>query len=595
MTTVANTRSFKHIKYVGNRPKNDQDNSCREKLCHLVRDIGCFHELCAEKLYLVNLAKDEDPRAFCEQNASDPRCPFIFWGFHDNPNMTYEAFNMDFGPFNLATTHQFCSQIKVWLDTQALRDPDKFIVVVLDDRDTKRKLNATLLVAVAAMILLNLTDQEVIQRLNFFMTYKAKPGEIEKELVFREKKKFTDVSGNPSLMSLTLEDCIKAFYAAIQFKFYEYFEFDHAEYLFYETVMSGDLNWIVPGKILAFAGPSDKPFYNIVYRKHPPKFYYHYFKDHNVTTIIRLNEPEYESSGFQEIGFDHHDLIFPDGYPPTSTIAAKFIKIVDEAKGAVAVHCYAGIGRTGTLIAAYLMARYDFSPQMATAWTRICRPGSVIGEQQDWLFTKFDRYTINKSPAKAAKNRKLKHGQASELVKGNVKAELNSKMTYAMAEKTYGQAKALVLTKKQRDNVDRPCTRNSSLLRCKDEEDSSRNTSQQVKKTDVILDLGKAIPIMLNLNDFKGLADGEHPKYYHIKDGRYIWKVKFPKPGYVALKHDFNKDMHESFGCVIDHIFREPILDFKYEQEDNIPTSGVETLPRLKPIVYFSLSVRAHE
>jgi cell division cycle 14 len=49
------------------------------------------------------------------------------------------------------------------------------------------------------------------------------------------------------------------------------------------------------------------------------------------------------------------------------------------------VHCKAGLGLTGTLIAVYLVLRHGFTALEAMGWLRILRPGFVIGEQQHYL------------------------------------------------------------------------------------------------------------------------------------------------------------------------------------------------------------------
>ncbi len=56
-----------------------------------------------------------------------------------------------------------------------------------------------------------------------------------------------------------------------------------------------------------------------------------------------------------------------------------------EVEGCVAVHCRAGLGRTGTLAALWLMRSAGFPARAAVGWLRVVRPGSVVGPQQPFL------------------------------------------------------------------------------------------------------------------------------------------------------------------------------------------------------------------
>ena len=45
----------------------------------------------------------------------------------------------------------------------------------------------------------------------------------------------------------------------------------------------------------------------------------------------------------------------------------------------------AGLGRTGSLLGCWLMREWGWKATEAIGWLRLCRPGSVIGGQQEWM------------------------------------------------------------------------------------------------------------------------------------------------------------------------------------------------------------------
>jgi len=150
----------------------------------------------------------------------------------------------------------------------------------------------------------------------------------------------------------------------------------------------GDLNWIAKNKFLAFAGPQ---FKRNVTREGcytlTPHDYIPYFQSKNVGLVVRLNQRMYDENDFRKAGIDHFEQYYLDGSCPTMPILKRIVQAfeaVPEGKG-IAVHCKAGLGRTGTCIGAYIMKHYNFSAREIIGWMRICRPGMVIGPQQHFL------------------------------------------------------------------------------------------------------------------------------------------------------------------------------------------------------------------
>ncbi|XP_066548670.1 dual specificity protein phosphatase CDC14AB isoform X6 [Amia ocellicauda] len=288
--------------------------------------------------------------------------------FCTDDEFVYENFYADFGPLNLAMLYRYCCKLNKKLKSFTL---SRKRIVHYTSFDQRKRANAAVLIGAYAVIYLKKTPEEAYRALV--------SGSNASYLPFR------DASFGNCTYNLTILDCLQGIRKALQHGFFDFEMFDVDEYEHYERVENGDFNWILPGKFLAFSGPHPKSKIENGYPLHAPEAYFPYFRKHNVTTIIRLNKKIYDAKRFTDAGFDHYDLFFVDGSTPSDAIMRRFLNICESMEAAVAVHCKAGLGRTGTLIGCYLMKHYRFTAAETIAWIRICRPGSIIGPQQHFL------------------------------------------------------------------------------------------------------------------------------------------------------------------------------------------------------------------
>ncbi|KAG8895367.1 cell division control protein 14 [Tulasnella sp. 403] len=323
-----------------------------------------------------------------------------YWFTIDN-DLPYMSFFEDWGPLNLGQVYKACILIHELLEDKDLK-PHR--IVLYSSNDSRKKANAALLMALFV---------QIVQR--------RQPWEAFHPIAEVEFMPFRDAGRGRSDFNLSIQDCLFGFWKATQFGLCDLNEFSLEEYEFYEKVENGDWNWITP-HFIAFASPVDTMWMknggpsqqlangsassragstqpqsragsqpqttsSTLQKKLPQPFLncLEYFSERSVKTIVRLNNPLYDKNTFLERGFEHVELYFDDGTNPTDEIVRRFLDLADrviESGGVVAVHCKAGLGRTGTLIGAYLIYKYGFTANEAIAFMRIVRPGCVVGPQQ---------------------------------------------------------------------------------------------------------------------------------------------------------------------------------------------------------------------
>lgn len=143
---------------------------------------------------------------------------------------------------------------------------------------------------------------------------------------------------------------------------------------------------VVTSKFVAFSCPNTIDNNPVISHTRTPEEYFGVFKNLGVTDIVRLNDdPFYDDEEFKKAGFKLHDLSFADCSCPSAQIVERFLDVSDSATGRVAVHCLAGLGRTGTLIACHMIKHTEFNAAEAIAYVRLIRPGSIVDQQQVFL------------------------------------------------------------------------------------------------------------------------------------------------------------------------------------------------------------------
>ncbi len=119
------------------------------------------------------------------------------------------------------------------------------------------------------------------------------------------------------------------------------------------------------------------------------------FERRGIAGIVSLTPTPLDCDAVARAGFEYLHLPVPDFAAPKPAEVKRFVEFVrrirDEGKGAVVVHCGSGLGRTGTMLACFLVSE-GRSAKEAIAEVRRRRPGSVETDEQEAAVGAWERH-----------------------------------------------------------------------------------------------------------------------------------------------------------------------------------------------------------
>lgn len=117
-----------------------------------------------------------------------------------------------------------------------------------------------------------------------------------------------------------------------------------------------------------------------------------FLRDKGVTAIVSLTETPLDAQALGEWGFEYRHFPVTDGSYPAAPVMQEIVeticKLIDGGRP-VAVHCAAGLGRTGTVLALYLV-HGGMSARQAIGAVREREPMAIENVRQEEAISEYE-------------------------------------------------------------------------------------------------------------------------------------------------------------------------------------------------------------
>jgi atypical dual specificity phosphatase len=121
--------------------------------------------------------------------------------------------------------------------------------------------------------------------------------------------------------------------------------------------------------------------------------------DKGIKSIVTVREVPLPSRWIDGTNIDYLHLMVEDYGVPNIEVLDEAVNYIDkkiQSGKPVLVHCAAGKGRTGALLAAYMIKKENLTAEQAIEKIRLIRPGSVQSVTQETALSMYEKYLKSK-------------------------------------------------------------------------------------------------------------------------------------------------------------------------------------------------------